>query len=65
MVIEQAGLYFGIVQIRKSPAFWTINDIMGAAVRQVTANNKSAQAALEEVAPQIQSLLEETAPRFD
>ncbi|NLN19554.1 MAG: extracellular solute-binding protein [Firmicutes bacterium] len=65
VVIEQAGLYFGIVQIRKSPAFWTINDIMGAAVRQVTANNKSAQAALEEVAPQIQSLLEETAPRFD
>ncbi|MGI6083111.1 MAG: extracellular solute-binding protein [Limnochordia bacterium] len=62
VVIEQAGLYGGIVQIRKSPAFWTINDIMGAAAREVTANRKSAQAALEEVAPQIQALLEETAP---
>jgi ABC-type glycerol-3-phosphate transport system substrate-binding protein len=62
VVLEQAGLHGGIVQIRKSPAFWTINDIMTTAAREVTANRKSAQSALEEVAPHIQLLLEQTAP---
>lgn len=62
IVIEQAAVNGSIINIRKSPAFWTINDIMSAAASDVTANRKSAQAAMAEVADYINSLLEQSAP---
>lgn len=61
-VIEQAALHGSIINIRKSPAFWTINDIMAGVASDVLANRKSAQAAMNEVADYIQMLLEQSAP---
>lgn len=62
LVIQQAALHGAIIQIRKSPAFWAINDIMNAVAADVTANRKSARAAISEVAETIQRMLEEAAP---
>lgn len=62
LVIQQAASHGAIIQIRKSPAFWAINDIMNAVAADVTANRKSARAAISEVAETIQRMLEEAAP---
>ncbi|HHW08987.1 MAG TPA: sugar ABC transporter substrate-binding protein [Firmicutes bacterium] len=62
VAIQQAASHGAIIQIRKSPAFWTINDIMTAAVNDVIQNRKSARTAIMEVAGVIQELLEQTAP---
>jgi len=62
IVIQQAAVHGAIIQIRKSPAFWTINDIMNTAATQAIYNRKSARTALMEVADVIQELLRQTAP---
>jgi len=59
VVIDQAVSHGAIIQIRKSPAFWRINDIMNSTANQVLANRKPASIALGEVAPQIQNLIDD------
>lgn len=62
VAIDQAVSHAAIIMIRKSPAFWTINPIMTQVSYAVIGNQKPASMALQEVAEQIQSLLEQAAP---
>lgn len=62
VAIDQAVSHAAIIQIRKSPAFWTINPIMTNTSYAVIHNQKPAETALREVAEQIQALLEQAAP---
>lgn len=62
VAIDQAVSNAAVVQIRKSPAYWTINTLMTATVNEVIANRKPADTAMREVAEQVQALLEQAAP---
>lgn len=62
VAIDQAVSHAAIIQVRKSPAFWTINPIMTNTAHAVIHNQKPAETALREVAEQIQALLEQAAP---